>query len=166
MLLYATTNLCVAHANGFHKFMNIMGHLRSIILYRVYAQTAWERHIGRPTISVWWVTVYRWREVHTCIHSLAYHAESRRQLNNSNSIDFMSAILIMKIIITILWRFARQRLAKHVSERYAVNGNICPLLDNGFGYHSITGISGTTQTWRVVMEPLRVVVLIRFSGVL
>jgi hypothetical protein len=39
MLLYATTDLCVAHANGFHEFMNITGHLRSIILYRVHAQT-------------------------------------------------------------------------------------------------------------------------------
>jgi hypothetical protein len=32
---------------------------------------------------------------------------------------------------------ARQRLAKHVPESYAVNKNRSQLLDNGFGYHGI-----------------------------
>lgn len=41
---------------------------------------------------------------------------------------------------------ARQRLAKHVPKRYAVNENRRPLLDNGFGSHEIAGVCGTTQT--------------------
>jgi hypothetical protein len=41
---------------------------------------------------------------------------------------------------------ARQRLANHVPESYAVNENRHPFLDKGFGYHGITGVSGTTQT--------------------
>jgi hypothetical protein len=41
---------------------------------------------------------------------------------------------------------ARQWLAKNVPESYAVNENRCLLLDNGFGYHGIAGVSGTTQT--------------------
>jgi hypothetical protein len=40
---------------------------------------------------------------------------------------------------------ARQRLAKHVPERYAVNENKRPLLDNGFGYYGVRGVAGTTQ---------------------
>jgi hypothetical protein len=44
-----------------------------------------------------------------------------------------------------LWRIARQRLAKHVPEHYAVNENRRPLLDNGFGYHGSTGVSGTCK---------------------
>jgi hypothetical protein len=36
-----------------------------------------------------------------------------------------------------MWRCARQRLAKHVPERYAINENRRPLLNNGFGYHGI-----------------------------
>jgi hypothetical protein len=36
--------------------------------------------------------------------------------------------------------------AKYVTEHYAVNENRRPLLGNGFGYHGITGVSGTTQT--------------------
>jgi hypothetical protein len=56
-----------------------------------------------------------------------------------------------------MWRIARQRLAKHVSERYAVNENRRPLLDNGFCYHGIAGVSGTTQTWNTVVEPLQLV---------
>jgi hypothetical protein len=39
---------------------------------------------------------------------------------------------------------ARQRLAKHVPECYAVNKNRRPLLDNGFGYHSLTSVSDAT----------------------
>jgi hypothetical protein len=65
-----------------------------------------------------------------------------------------------------MWRIARQRLAKHVLERYVVNEYRRPLLDNGYGYHGITGISGTTETWTAVVEPLEAVISIRFSGVL
>jgi hypothetical protein len=46
----------------------------------------------------------------------------------------------------ILWHIPRQRLAKHISECYAVNKNRRPLLDNGVGFQGITGLSGTAQT--------------------
>jgi hypothetical protein len=58
---------------------------------------------------------------------------------------------------------ARQRLAKHVPDRYAVNVIWRPLLDNGFGYHGITGVCGTTQTRTEVLEPLKAVISILFS---
>jgi hypothetical protein len=48
-------------------------------------------------------------------------------------------------VLSIMWLIARQRLAKHVPERYAVNEDRRPLLDNVFGYHGIAGVSGTTQ---------------------
>jgi hypothetical protein len=64
----------------------------------------------------------------------------------------------------ILWRISRQRLAKHVPERCAVNENRRPLLDNRFGY-VITSLSGTSQTWTGVMEPLEAVISISFSGI-
>jgi hypothetical protein len=54
---------------------------------------------------------------------------------------------------------ARQWLAKHVAERYAVNKNRHPLLDNGFGYYGITRVSDTTTA----LEPLTAVIYIRFS---
>jgi hypothetical protein len=38
------------------------------------------------------------------------------------------------------------------------------LLGNGFGYHGITGVSGKTQIWTAVLEPLKAVISIRFSG--
>jgi hypothetical protein len=41
---------------------------------------------------------------------------------------------------------ARQRLAKHVPEHYAVNKNKCSLLDSGFIYHGTKHVSGTTHT--------------------
>jgi hypothetical protein len=44
--------------------------------------------------------------------------------------------------------------AKHVPERYDVNEYRRPLLDNGFSYHGIAGVSGTTQTWNTVVECL------------
>jgi hypothetical protein len=53
---------------------------------------------------------------------------------------------------------ARQRLAKHVPERYAVNKNRRPLLDNGFRYHGTARVSDATT----VLEPLRAVISIRF----
>jgi hypothetical protein len=53
-----------------------------------------------------------------------------------------------------MWRTARQRFANHIPERYTVNENSRPLLDNGFGYHGTAGVSGTTQTWTAVMELL------------
>jgi hypothetical protein len=56
--------------------------------------------------------------------------------------------------------------AKHVPERYAVNKNRRPLLDNGLGYHGIIGISSTTQIWTEAIEPLEAVISIRFSGIL
>jgi hypothetical protein len=55
----------------------------------------------------------------------------------------------------ILWHIARQRLAKHVPELYAVNEDSRQLLGNRFGYHGIIGVSGTTQTWTAVMKPLQ-----------
>jgi hypothetical protein len=48
---------------------------------------------------------------------------------------------------------ARQRLAKHVPERYAVSKNRHPLLDSGFNYHCIASLSDATT----VLEPLRTV---------
>jgi hypothetical protein len=54
---------------------------------------------------------------------------------------------------------ARQRLAKHVPQRYAVNKNRCPLLDNAFGYHGIASVSDATT----VLEPLEAVSSIRFA---
>jgi hypothetical protein len=59
----------------------------------------------------------------------------------------------------IVWRFARQLLAEHVPERYALNKNRRPLLDNGFDYHGITIVSDTTTA----LEPLKVVSSIRFA---
>jgi hypothetical protein len=56
--------------------------------------------------------------------------------------------------MTIAW----QRLAKHVPERYAVNKDRRPLLDNGFGYHGITSVSDT----ETVLEPLKAVIYVRF----
>jgi hypothetical protein len=38
---------------------------------------------------------------------------------------------------------ARQPLAKHFPERYAVNKNKPILLDNGFSYHGTKQVSGT-----------------------
>jgi hypothetical protein len=55
-------------------------------------------------------------------------------------------VLLSTLIPYIFLRIVRQRLAKHVPERYAVNENRRPLLDNGFDCHGITGVSGTTQT--------------------
>jgi hypothetical protein len=60
-------------------------------------------------------------------------------------------------------RIAGKRLARHVPGRYAVKENRCPLLDNGFSYHGVIGVSGTTQTRTVVMEPLQAVISIRCS---
>jgi hypothetical protein len=58
-----------------------------------------------------------------------------------------------------LWRIARQRLAKHFPERYAVNKNRRPVLGNGFGYHGITSVSDVTT----ILETSRAVISIRFS---
>jgi hypothetical protein len=63
-------------------------------------------------------------------------------------------------------RIARQQLAKYVPECYAVNENRRPLLNNGFGYHDITGVSDTTQTWTAATEPLEAVISIKFYGIL
>jgi hypothetical protein len=41
---------------------------------------------------------------------------------------------------------ARQRLAKHVPERYAVNKNRHSLLVNGFSYRGTKHVSGTMHT--------------------
>jgi hypothetical protein len=48
---------------------------------------------------------------------------------------------------------ARQRLAKHVPERYTVNKHRRPLLDNGIVYLDITSVSDATT----VLEPLKAV---------
>jgi hypothetical protein len=45
-----------------------------------------------------------------------------------------------------------------------VNGS--PLLDNGFCYHGITGVSATTKRGTAVMEPLKAVISIRLYGIL
>jgi hypothetical protein len=58
---------------------------------------------------------------------------------------------------------ARQRLAKHVSERYAVNKNRRPLLDNGFSYHGTKHVSGTTHTYATEAEPFKEVISTRFA---
>jgi hypothetical protein len=67
------------------------------------------------------------------------------------------------LFMGILWRIARKRFGKHVAERFTVNQNRRPLLDNGFGYRGITGLFGTTQTWTAVLEPLKAVISVRFS---
>jgi hypothetical protein len=54
---------------------------------------------------------------------------------------------------------ARQRLAKHIPELYAVNKDRRPLLDNGFGYHGITSVSDTMDTCE--LEHLKAVSSIR-----
>jgi hypothetical protein len=41
---------------------------------------------------------------------------------------------------------ARQRLAKHIPERYAVNKNKLPLLDNGFSYRGTKYVSDIAHT--------------------
>jgi hypothetical protein len=56
--------------------------------------------------------------------------------------------------INIMWRIARQRLAKHVPERYGLNKNRRPLPENGFSYHGITSLSDATT----LLEPLRAVI--------
>jgi hypothetical protein len=66
----------------------------------------------------------------------------------------------------ILWRIARQRLAKHALDRYALNENRRVLLDNELGYHGNTGVSGTILTWTAGMEPFKAVICTRFSGIL
>jgi hypothetical protein len=53
---------------------------------------------------------------------------------------------------------ARQRLGKHVPERYAVNKNRRLLLDNGFSYHGTKDVSGTT-----VAELSEAVISTRFA---
>jgi hypothetical protein len=72
---------------------------------------------------------------------------------------------------------AKQRLAKQVPERDAVNKNKRPLLDNGFGehafpwqrfathvgYHGNKHVSDTTDTWTTVLEPLEAVIYIRLA---
>jgi hypothetical protein len=50
---------------------------------------------------------------------------------------------------------ARQRLAKHVPECYAVNENTRPFMVSGIGCHSITGVSRTTPTWTAEWNPRR-----------
>jgi anti-sigma factor RsiW len=58
---------------------------------------------------------------------------------------------------------ARQRLAKHVPKRYAVNKNIRPLLENGCSYHGSRQGSASTRTWTTVLEPFKAVISIRFA---
>jgi hypothetical protein len=58
---------------------------------------------------------------------------------------------------------ARQRLAKHLPERYTVNKNRRPLLDNGFGYHGIRGVPVTTRTTTAALEPFMEVISIRVA---
>jgi hypothetical protein len=57
---------------------------------------------------------------------------------------------------------ARQRLSKHVPERYTVNKHRRPLLDSGFDYHGIASVSEATNTL-TVLEPLKAVSSIRFA---
>lgn len=56
---------------------------------------------------------------------------------------------------------ARQRLAKRIPERYAVDKNRRPLLDIGFGYNAVTSVSDTTYTCE--LEHLKAVSSIRFA---
>jgi hypothetical protein len=58
---------------------------------------------------------------------------------------------------------ARQRLAKHFPERYAVNKNRRPLLDNGFDYHGNRHVPMTKRTWTTVLEPFKGVISTRFA---
>jgi hypothetical protein len=58
---------------------------------------------------------------------------------------------------------ARQRIAKHVLEPYAVIKNRRPLLDNGFGYHGIRHVPVTTRTTATVLVPFKVVISTRFA---
>jgi hypothetical protein len=53
----------------------------------------------------------------------------------------------------------RQRLAKHVPDRYAVNKSRRPSLGNGIDYHGITNASDATT----VLEPLKAVISMRIS---
>jgi hypothetical protein len=54
---------------------------------------------------------------------------------------------------------ARQRLAKHVPERYAITKNRRSLLDNAFSYHRTNYGFGTMEA-----EPFKVVISTRFAG--
>jgi hypothetical protein len=58
---------------------------------------------------------------------------------------------------------AKQRLPKHVPERYAVNKNRRSLQDNGFGYHGIRHVPVKMLTWTTVPEPFKAVISIRFA---
>jgi hypothetical protein len=91
-----------------------------------------------------------------------------REVDVSGNKHFFSLIIFYKlhfltyyntnrINMNILWRIARQQLAECVPERYAVNENRRPLLDNGFSYHGFAGASGATQTWKTVEKPLELV---------
>jgi hypothetical protein len=96
-------------------------------------------------------------------HSTDHHENLKSYNHTYFSIKRTDVHPLKMVISTEMWRIARQRLAKHIPKYYAVNKNRRPLLDNGFGYHGITGVSSTTQTWTAVLEPLKVVILIWFS---
>jgi hypothetical protein len=56
------------------------------------------------------------------------------------------------LLIVICISSARQRLAKHVSERYAVNKNRRSLLDKGFNYNGTKQVFGIMYTKRTEID--------------
>jgi hypothetical protein len=86
-------------------------------------------------------------KIFTYTNSLGARIETSRTSGTMTESDCFKILTVyISLVYESLRRIARERLAKHVPERYAVNENRRPLLDNGLGYHGITGVSGTTQT--------------------
>jgi hypothetical protein len=57
----------------------------------------------------------------------------------------------------------RQRLSKHIPDRYAVNKTRRPLLENEFGYHGIRHVSVTMHTTTTVLELFKEAISTRFA---
>jgi hypothetical protein len=57
----------------------------------------------------------------------------------------MKYLLLQKRNIVTHTTPARQRLSKQVPERYALNKNRCPLLENEFCYQGTKQVSDTTD---------------------
>jgi hypothetical protein len=70
---------------------------------------------------------------------------------------------VYKVSIVTCISSTRQRLVKHVTERYAVNEDKRPLLDNEFSYHGKKHVSGTTHTQTTEAEPFKGVISTRFA---
>jgi hypothetical protein len=75
----------------------------------------------------------------------------------------MQILVQRTLYIVTNMTIARQWLAKHIPDRYAVNKNRRPLLDNGFGYHGIRHVPVTTFTTKTVLEPFKAVISTQFA---